>query len=179
MTSQSIDTLTTKRMRAERIAEPHFAHLVALYQDREVMATLGGVQSVTQIRKGFEQNVAHWDEHGFGLWCFFDLETGRFAGRGGLRKLIQDGELEIEIAYAIPASHWGQNRATEIAAASAEIAFNQLSMENVVAFTLPDNRASRRVMEKLHMTYERDIIHADMPHVLYRVTREHYLASVK
>ena len=44
-------------------------------------------------------------------------------------------------------------------------------MKSVVAFTLPDNTASRRVMEKLGMTYERDIVHADLPHVLYRSTR--------
>ncbi|MEZ6085816.1 MAG: GNAT family N-acetyltransferase [Phycisphaerae bacterium] len=178
MTAPSIETATTKHMRAERIAERHFAHMVALYQDPQVMATLGGVQSVTKIREGFDKNVAHWDEHGFGLWCFFDRETGQFAGRGGLRKLIQDGQPEIEIAYAVPVSHWGKGRATEIAALSADIAFNQLQMQNVVAFTLHENKASRRVMEKLHMTYERDIIHADLPHVLYRITREQYQAKV-
>ncbi len=177
MPTQPIETLITKRMRAERIAEQHFAHLVALYQDPKVMATLGGVQTESQIRDGFEQNVAHWNENGFGLWCYFDLETNEFVGRGGLRKLMQDGETEIEIAYAIPASHWGQARATEIAAHAADIAFNTFDMPNVVAFTLPDNKASRRVMEKLHMTYERDIIHADMPHVLYRITREQYQAN--
>ncbi len=177
MSPHSIETLTTKRMRAERIAEPHFAHLVALYQDPKVMATLAGVQTEAQIRVGFEQNVAHWNEHGFGLWCYFDLETNEFAGRGGLRKLIQDGETEIEIAYAIPAAYWGQARATEIAAHAASVAFKTLNMPNVVAFTQPDNKASRRVMEKLHMTYERDIVHANLPHVLYRITRERYLAN--
>jgi RimJ/RimL family protein N-acetyltransferase len=179
MTAPSIETITTRRMRAERIAEPHLAHLVALYQNPKVMATLGGVQSEAQIRDGFEKNVAHWDEHGFGLWFFFDEETHQFAGRGGLRQLTQDGETEIEIAYAIPVSHWGQGRATEIAALSADVAFNHLGMDNVVAFTLPDNKTSRRVMEKLHMTYERDIIHADMPHVLYRVTRDKYLSLAR
>jgi RimJ/RimL family protein N-acetyltransferase len=37
-----------------------------------------------------------------------------------------------------------------------------------VAVTLTTNTASRRVMEKLGMNYERDIEHAGLPHVLYR-----------
>jgi RimJ/RimL family protein N-acetyltransferase len=38
-----------------------------------------------------------------------------------------------------------------------------------VSFTLPHNAASRRVMEKAGLTYERDITHAGLPHVLYRL----------
>lgn len=166
----SFDVVTTSRMRGERLAEAHIPLLLALYQDPQVMATLGGVQSETQIRTGFESNLTHWDEHGYGLWAFFDHADGAFVGRGGLRNLVQDGENEIEIAYAIPKNKWGQGYATEIAALSAQVAFEQLGMSNVVAFTLPDNAPSRRVMEKMHMAYERDIIHADLPHVLYRLT---------
>jgi len=39
---------------------------------------------------------------------------------------------------------------------------------DVVSFTLPDNLTSRRVMEKLGFTFERDTRHAGLPHVLYR-----------
>jgi [ribosomal protein S5]-alanine N-acetyltransferase len=38
-----------------------------------------------------------------------------------------------------------------------------------VAFTLPDNVASRRVMEKVGFRYEREVEHVDLPHVLYRL----------
>ena len=37
------------------------------------------------------------------------------------------------------------------------VAFGPLGLADVVSFTLPDNRASRRVMEKLGFAYERDI----------------------
>ena len=39
---------------------------------------------------------------------------------------------------------------------------------DLIAFTLPDNLASRRVMEKAGFAYEREILHAGLPHVLYR-----------
>ena len=44
----------------------------------------------------------------------------------------------------------------------------ELSLPTIVAFTLPTNIASRRVMEKCGLVYERPIIHADLPHVLFR-----------
>jgi RimJ/RimL family protein N-acetyltransferase len=40
----------------------------------------------------------------------------------------------------------------------------------MVAITLATNRASQRVMEKAGLTYERELIYAGLPHVLYRTT---------
>ena len=41
----------------------------------------------------------------------------------------------------------------------------------MISFTVHGNAASRAVMEKLGMTYERDLEHAGLPHVLYRLAR--------
>jgi [ribosomal protein S5]-alanine N-acetyltransferase len=46
-----------------------------------------------------------------------------------------------------------------------------------VAFTLATNQASRRVMEKVGGQFESDIVHAGLPHVLYRITREAYVRA--
>ena len=51
------------------------------------------------------------------------------------------------------------------------MAFDVLGLPDLVTYTLPGNLASRRVMEKLGFTYEREVVHADLPHVLYRLTR--------
>ena len=75
---------------------------------------------------------------------------------------------EVEAGWAIVPKRWGEGLATELARASVSTAFEQLGLGEVVAFTLPDNAASRRVMEKVGLTYERDIEHAGLPHVLYR-----------
>ena len=64
---------------------------------------------------------------------------------------------------------WNEGLATELGAASLAVAFGPLGLADVVSFTLPDNRASRRVMEKLGFAFERDTIHAGLPHVLYRL----------
>jgi RimJ/RimL family protein N-acetyltransferase len=38
-----------------------------------------------------------------------------------------------------------------------------------VALTLPHNERSRRVMTKVGMTFDREIEHGGVPHVLYRI----------
>lgn len=88
--------------------------------------------------------------------------------RGGLLSTIVEGRQEIELLYAVKAECWGLGYATELALAATEHACTVAQAESVVAFTLPDNQASRRVMQKAGFTYERDITHADLPHVLYR-----------
>ncbi|NOX59419.1 MAG: GNAT family N-acetyltransferase, partial [Planctomycetes bacterium] len=138
---ESIEHSITNGMKAERIDETHVEHLIAIYQDPKVMATLGGVQSEANIRAGMVDLMAHWREHRFGLWAFFDQTDGNFVGRGGLRRLVQDGAEETEIAYAIVANKWGCGFATQIASLAARIAFDVLDISNVVAFTLPDNLA--------------------------------------
>ena len=56
------------------------------------------------------------------------------------------------------------------------VAFEVLELDDVIAFTVDRNAASRAVMEKLGMTYERDIEHVGLPHVLYRLARGHLSA---
>jgi ribosomal-protein-alanine N-acetyltransferase len=115
--------------------------------------------------------VAHeakWEQHGFGLMAWYEKATGAFIGRGGIQWTHVGGRDEVEVGWAVMADRWGEGFATELAAASVDRGFDTLGLADVVAFTLPGNRASRRVMEKLAFEFERDVVHAGLPHVLYR-----------
>lgn len=112
--------------------------------------------------------VRHWREKGFGVRVLFERATGRFVGRAGLRCApFEPGETEL--LYALLPAFWGRGLATEAGAALVAEALGPLGRESVIAFTLPNNRLSRRVMEKLGFAYERDGIHAGLPHVFYRL----------
>lgn len=165
----AIETLETDRLIARRMCGSDFDELCRMYQDARVMATLGGVRTVQEIRELIQAGLAHWDRFGFGFWVLRDPATGGFVGRAGLRHVEIDGVDEVELAYALHAEYWHRGLATEIAQSILLTAFESLGLTNLVAFTLPANRASRRVMEKVGFRYERDIIHADQPHVLYRM----------
>lgn len=47
-----------------------------------------------------------------------------------------------------------------------------LDFERIMPFTLPQNRASIRAPEKLGFRHLRDVLHAELPHLLYELPRE-------
>ena len=55
--------------------------------------------------------------------------------------------------YALQPAHWGRGLATEAAAATLDWAFEHLDLEEVIGLARPDNAASRRVLEKLGLSY--------------------------
>jgi RimJ/RimL family protein N-acetyltransferase len=167
----SLSAISTKRLRLTPLAPRDLPALIAMHGDPNVMATLGGATwEVNQSAVFLEKMMAHWRAHGFGWWAVRD-ETNVFVGRGGLRHVIVDGLPEVEIGYGFITAAWGQGYATELAQKALDVAHHHLGLRSVVSFTLPENRASRRVMEKTGLAFERDILHANLPHVLYRWNR--------
>jgi [ribosomal protein S5]-alanine N-acetyltransferase len=164
-----IETFRTPRLSAERLRADHLEGLSRMHRDPVVMATLGGLRSDEETRAFLRRNLGHWHRHGYGLWVFRDERDGRFVGRGGLRHVRVGGADEVELAYALLAEFWGWGLATEMARAILKVAFEHLGMDQVVCFTLETNQASRRVLEKAGLIFERALIHADYPHVLYRI----------
>jgi RimJ/RimL family protein N-acetyltransferase len=166
-----VETFRTDCLNAERIRPEDADDFCRMYADPRVTATLGGVRTHAEARKLLQKNLDHWERHGFGLWVFRDPANGRFVGRAGLRHDTVDGKEEVELAYALMAEFWGNGLATEMARTCLKVGFENLGLGEVVCFTLTTNAASRRVMEKVSFTYERDIVYAGLPHVLYRMKR--------
>ena len=59
----------------------------------------------------------------------------------------------VEIGWRLPQKFWRQGLATEGATAVINYAFHQLHLPSVVAVTTVSNTPSRRVMERLGMSY--------------------------
>jgi RimJ/RimL family protein N-acetyltransferase len=129
---------------------------------------LGGARSREQVEQRIAEEQAHWRDHGFGPWTFFERNTGRLVGRGGLRRTDVGGPGGTELLYAVAAPLWGNGYATEIALASVEAA-RALGLTELVGYTLTTNVASQRLLEKAGLTRERDIEHAGLPHWLGRL----------
>ncbi|MBD2450010.1 GNAT family N-acetyltransferase [Nostoc sp. FACHB-152] len=166
---QIIETFYTKRLFAERLRFIHLNDLDRMHQNKQVMATLGGIRSDDETRLFILNNVHHWEQYGYGLWVFLDKINKQFVGRAGLRTTLVEGKNEVELAYALMAKFWGQGLATEMGEKILRIGFDLLGLQDIVCFTLTTNLASKRVMEKLGFQYERDIIHAGLPHLFYRL----------
>jgi RimJ/RimL family protein N-acetyltransferase len=175
-----VNELTTLRLIGTPAAAGDFADIRRLHGDSRVMATLsadGKIFSEDDSRAFLERSAEHWKSHGFGLWTFRERAGGDFVGYGGIKHAAVEGRDEIELAYAIRSDCWGKGFATEISIAALKLAFDVMHLDRIVAFTLPHNRASRRVMENCGFTYNRDIIHAGLPHVLYIVEARDFATS--
>jgi ribosomal-protein-alanine N-acetyltransferase len=162
-------TFATPRLTGERLAERHLEELLCLHQDPQVMRTLGGARDAEWTASRLADQIEHWDRRGMGIYVVRERETGRFAGRVGLQAVVIDSVPEVEVLYALVPEFWGQGLATEAAGELVRIAFDVVDLQEVVAFTLIDNQASRRVMEKVGFLYERSGEHAGLPHVFYRL----------
>jgi RimJ/RimL family protein N-acetyltransferase len=141
--------------------------LVALLGDERVGATLGGVRGRDEAEAFLSDEISRWAAEGFGYWFWRERSTGSTVARGGLHRVSIEGEEMFEIGWAVSPSRWGRGYATELGRACVEVA-GELGLSPVVAYTLPDNAPSRRVMEKLGMTYDRTFVNGRWgPHVLY------------
>ncbi len=175
MSVRSLDRLESARLSYERLRPEHHDEVARLLLDPQVSRTLWPqkqVPSEDDVSESMAARCEHWERFGFGLWLLRERQTGEMVGRGGLQHTYVAGVQGIEAGWAIVPERWGQGLATELAMTCIEVAFNDLDLPEVVAFALPDNIGSRRVMEKSGFSYVRPVIHVGLPHVLYRRRRE-------
>jgi ribosomal-protein-alanine N-acetyltransferase len=168
MPINNYDSFSTERLLAERLQEDHFELIYKMHQDEKVMAHLGGKRSRQETEEYMKQALAHWKKHEYGIWILYEISTGLFVGRGGLRNSRLGGNLEVEVAYGLLPEFWNKGLATEFAKSVVKMAFVVLGFSNLVCISVPDNLASLRVMEKTGFHYERDIISKDKLHLMYR-----------
>jgi ribosomal-protein-alanine N-acetyltransferase len=161
----------TERLVAAPIGMSRLEELAEMNRDERVMEWLGGsAAEPDETRSWIEEKAAHWRHYGVGVWVLDDAQTGALVGRAGLQHTDVQGVDEVELLYALRPEFWGRGLATEAGGALLGLAFSAASLPSVVAYTLPHNVRSRRVMEKLGFTYEREFPHEDHTRVLYRVT---------
>ena len=141
----------------------------AIYLDAEEVWYGAPRSSLDENREKLERQVAHFEQHGFGM-CAVDLAaTGETIGSAGLQHL--EGGPEIEVGYGFLKAHWGQGYATESAWASIAYGFDEVRLERIVAVALETNVASRRVLEKCGLN-EIGLTHAyGLEHVKYEIRR--------
>jgi ribosomal-protein-alanine N-acetyltransferase len=176
--------LSTPRLIGTPMDANHFAEIRILHTDSRVMATLsadGNIFTEDQSRAFIQSAAEHWSLHNFGLWIFHSRITGDFVfvGYGGIKYAVVEDQDEIELAYAVASAHWNKGFATEMSEAALKVGFQKLRLDRIAAFTLPHNLASRSVMEHCGFIYQRDIVHAGLPHVLYHLDSGAYAARSK
>lgn len=150
---RAVSDFQTARLVATPLDLRHLDELCVLHKDEEVSKYLGGVRDEEASRQYITDNMAHWDEYGYGTWALYD-KAGTFAGRCALRHIAINDVDEVEIGYTFHRAYWGQGLATEVSRAVLDIGFGALALPNIIAFAYAEHKASRHVMEKLGFQFE-------------------------
>ncbi len=118
----------------------------------------------------------HWDDlwasPATGAWVLADRADGRPVGWVLLHPMDFGGHRGTEVGWAIRTDRRREGLASEAAARVVEIGFAECGHDELLSGTMTTNVASRGVMAKLGFRYDADVLHAGLPHVLYRLDRD-------
>lgn len=173
-------TLTTARLYLRPWRPEDLPYFAALNADPRVMEHFPKVLTSEESQRQAAAVAAQFHTHGFGAWAVEVPGVADFVGFVGLSIPTFEAHFTpcVEIGWRLACEHWGRGYATEAARAAVECGLGQLGLEEIVAFTVPANWRSIRVMEQLGMTRSAadDFDHPRLPpghplrrHVLYRL----------
>lgn len=174
--------LHTPRLRLRQWRNADLDGFAQMCADPQVMryfpTTLSRLESAAFIGRV----RGHFNEYGYGFWALEHTGTEQFIGLTGLAMAGFEAPFTpaVEIGWRLAREHWGLGYASEAAYACLACAFEQLALDEVVAFATEANLPSQKVMQAVGMA--RDLAgdfehpelpagHALRPHRLYRIQR--------
>ena len=175
-----VPTIESARVILRAWRDDDLEAFVQMNADPHVTEFLGGPYSRERSESAAAQMRGELDRNGYGWWVMEIRDGPAFAGVIVLQRVPFDAPFTpaYEVGWRLPFETWGRGYATEGASAALRHAFGALHWPEVVAFTVPGNVRSRRVMERLDMTHDPadDFDHPKLapgdplrPHVLYRI----------
>jgi RimJ/RimL family protein N-acetyltransferase len=156
--NEQVKILETERMWLRYLCADDAGFLVELLNEPGFLQNVGdrGVRNTADAcRYILAGPVASYEQFGFGMYLVALKETGEAIGICGLLK--RDSTEEIEIGFAYLERFWAKGYAYEAATAVMEYARRSLGLKRIAATTVPGNRGSIRILEKLGLRYERTI----------------------
>ena len=133
------------------------------------------VNSQEEAKEKIRERMDLFDRQRLGKFPVFLKAADEFVGTCGMEPFELDGGTEVELGYRLCLKHWGRGYAEEAAAALLRHGFEALNCARIMAFVLPQNRASVRILEKLGFAYLHDFMHYDLSHQLYEYPRERFV----
>jgi RimJ/RimL family protein N-acetyltransferase len=143
------------------------APMTAINRHPEVQRYLSRPVTEPALAAFHGQLVEHWEQHGFGLFAVESREpesAGALLGFAGVAypSFLPTLAERPEIGWRLARSAWGKGLATEAALAVRKHAFGTLGLPELISIIHPDNARSIRIAEKLGMTRERQVWHAQL-----------------
>lgn len=150
--------LHTQRLLLRRFVPTDLAALHALYSDPEIRQFYpDGVRTLQETKEELQWFLNGHPRHPeLGLWATVEKDTGVLLGRCGLLPWAIDGQPEVELAFLIDKTRWGQGFATEASRGIIEHARVNLNLRRLICLVMPGNVRSVAVARKVGMQFERE-----------------------
>lgn len=177
----NVNVIETERLLLEPLDASRLEDFVVLTAQPDTMRYWGpgGPFTRSVAERNFAASLSRLQEHNFGRRWIVAKENA--AGLGFVDTQYFGNSCEdvspdeVEIGWMLMPSAWGHGYATEAGSAIRDEAFDRLKLESIVAVHHPENAASGRIMQKLGMAFERDVVAKDgWPYRLHRLTREQW-----
>jgi RimJ/RimL family protein N-acetyltransferase len=171
-------TFKTNRLILRPWRDEDLAPLFAINGDPESMRYFAATMTRAESDAWAARMRAHFAAHGWGFWVVAEAATGGFVGVVGLMTIPWQAAFTpaVEIGWRISKQFRRQGYAEEAARAALEFGFGTLGLAFIVAFTVPGNAASWKLMAKLGMHQAGEFDHPRLPeghhyrrHLLYRL----------
>ena len=169
--------IETARLRLRHFIESDLEDYARIYANPEYTrySPKGAVpleQAKEASQAAYDYFTSHWQRQGFGVWAVCDRTQNKLIGQCGLNCLPDNDE--VEVLYRLDQLYWNRGLATEATKASLRYGFEQVKLEKIVALTLPQHIASRRVMEKAGLHYTKNAYIYNLNVVYYTLYRTEY-----
>ncbi|MYM97823.1 GNAT family N-acetyltransferase [Duganella vulcania] len=147
----SVPRLHTERLLLREYRLDDFDLFADHLANSESSAHLGSADRQTAWRI-FSSHAGLWVLHGAGWWALEDKRTGQLVGNIGA--FFREQSTVMELGWNTYRAFWGKGFASEAAAAVLNYAFEVRREPKVRALITSANTSSRRVAERLGMTFE-------------------------
>jgi ribosomal-protein-alanine N-acetyltransferase len=180
--------LHTERLRLTPLEPADLDIALQMYTDPEVLKYVCDVMTEVEIREEMPNSIRRGGNGGIGIWCIADRRTGEKLGDTYLLpmpideddtdfSLVVMGQMpdaDIEIGYFLKRSAWGRGYATEVCKRLLQFAFQEVSLNEVVASVEDGNVASKHVLEKSGLLDRGRTRSYGQDSPIYRITRDEW-----
>ncbi|MCM0019446.1 MAG: GNAT family N-acetyltransferase [Tagaea sp.] len=181
-------TLRTERLILRPWTQADRAPFAAMNADPEVRRFFASLQTRAESDKSADFLAGQFARTPYGPWAVEIPGETAFAGFVGPWETPLDVRPHgsVEIGWRLARAFWSRGYATEAARAALDFVFREEHLDRIVAFVVPTNIASRKVMERIGLREDATAAfdHPRVPeghelrrHLLYRLARADWTAQ--
>ncbi|MFT7460779.1 MAG: ribosomal-protein-alanine N-acetyltransferase [Planctomycetota bacterium] len=182
--------LISKRLKLTPLAVTDVDLAVEMFTDPDVMKF---IEDELMSEKEIRQEMPTWTRRGgggcIGIWCISDRRTGEKYGDCYLLPIPFDEDdtnweqilpdvmpgSDVEIGYFLKKSSWGKGIATEACQRLLKFAFEETSLQAIVAMIDDEHHSSKNILKKTGFVYKGEMRAYGKDDPYFQIDRDKWL----